>query len=84
MILLGNASYAINLWHEIPQRLLGRLVGSVGLAGPETRVIAVALIIGGGVVLGVLAYQFIERSLLHWINAMLNARGARRAAPQAA
>jgi len=80
MMLLGNASYAIYLWHEIPQRVLGRLVGSVGLAGPETRVIAMALIIGSGVVLGVLVYQFVERPLLRWINARLDAR-AQRAVP---
>lgn len=80
MMLLGNASYAIYLWHEIPQRVLGRLIGSVGLAGPETRVIAMALIVGSGVVLGVLVYQFVERPLLRWINARLDAR-AQRTAP---
>jgi len=80
MMLLGNASYAIYLWHEIPQRVLGRLIGSVGLAGAETRAIAVALIVGSGVVLGVLVYQFVERPLLRWINARLDARARRTAA----
>lgn len=80
MMLLGNASYAIYLWHEIPQRVLGRLIGSVGLAGPEMRVIAVGLIVVSGVVLGVLVYQFVERPLLRRINAMLDARAARREA----
>ena len=80
MMLLGNASYAIYLWHEIPQRVLGRLIGSVGLAGPETRVIAIALIVGSGVVLGVLVYQFVERPLLRWINARLDARSRNAAA----
>jgi exopolysaccharide production protein ExoZ len=80
MMLLGNASYAIYLWHEIPQRVLGRLIGSVGLAGPETRIVAMTLIIGSGVVLGVLVYQFVERPLLRWINARLDTR-AQRTAP---
>ncbi len=84
MMLLGNASYAIYLWHEIPQRVLGRLIGNVGLAGPETRVIAIGLIVVSGVVLGVLVYQFVERPLLRRINAMLDARAARRTAPQTA
>lgn len=83
MMLLGNASYAIYLWHEIPQRVLGRLIGSVGLAGPDMRVIAMALIIGSGIVLGVLVYLFVERPLLRWINAKLDAR-PRRAAPTVA
>ena len=74
MMLLGNASYAIYLWHEIPQRVLGRLIGSVGLAGPEMRPVAIALIVGSGVVLGVLVYQFVERPLLRWINDRLDAR----------
>ena len=41
MMLLGNASYAIYLWHEIPQRVLGRLIGSVGLTAPiEAKTLA--------------------------------------------
>ncbi len=60
--------------------MLGRLIGSVGLAGPETRVMAVALIVGSGVVLGVLVYQFVERPLLRWINIKLDARARRTAA----
>ncbi len=83
MMLLGNASYAIYLWHEIPQRVLGRLIGSVGLAGPEMRVVAIGLIVVSGVVLGVLVYQFVERPLLRRINAMLDARAARREAARA-
>ncbi len=82
LMLLGNASYAIYLWHIFPQRVLGRLIGSVGLAGTETRAIAMLLIIASGVVLGVLVYQFVERPLLRWINARLDAR-ARRTAPTA-
>ena len=82
MMLLGNASYAIYLWHEIPQRVLGRLIGSVGLGGPDMRGVAVALIVISGVVLGVLVYQFVERPLLGRINAMLDARAARRDATQ--
>lgn len=77
MMLLGNASYAIYLWHEIPQRVLGRLIGAVGLAGPEMRGIAIALIVCSGIALGVLVYHFVERPVLRWINARLNARGRR-------
>ena len=84
MMLLGNASYAIYLWHEIPQRVVGRLVGSIGLAGPEMRAVGLALIVVSGIVLGVLVYQFVERPLLRRINAMLDGRAARRAAPQTA
>ncbi|WP_082738013.1 MULTISPECIES: acyltransferase family protein [unclassified Sphingomonas] len=74
LMLLGNASYAIYLWHEIPQRVLGRLIGSVGLAGPELRWAAMALIIVSGVVLGVLVYLFVEKPLLRWINGRIAAR----------
>lgn len=74
LMLLGNASYAIYLWHEIPQRVLGRVIGSVGLAGADMRWAAMALIIVSGVALGVLVYLFIEKPLLRWINARIAAR----------
>lgn len=76
LMMLGNASYAIYLWHEIPQRVLGRLIGSVGLAGPELRWAAMALIIVSGIVLGVLVYLFVEKPLLRWINDRIAARRA--------
>lgn len=76
LMLLGNASYAIYLWHVIPQRVLGRLIANVGLAGPELRWAAMALIIVSGVVLGALVYLFVEKPLLRWINGRIAARRA--------
>lgn len=74
LMLLGNASYAIYLWHEIPQRVLGRLIGSIGLAGPDLRWAAIGLIVGSGIVLGVLVHLFVEKPMLRWINARIGAR----------
>jgi len=75
LFFLGNASYAIYLWHLIVQRVLSYALGRLGLANTGTRAIAILLLVGGGIALGSLVYALIEKPMLRRINGWFSRRG---------
>ena len=68
---LGNASYAIYLWHLMPQRVIAHALGRIGLTDVATRPLAIAILVGSGVLAGAIFYRFIEQPLLNRLNALL-------------
>lgn len=80
---LGNASYAIYLWHLLPQRVIAHALGRIGLTGIGTRPIAIAILVGGGVLAGAVFYRFVEQPMLDRLNALLLPRRRASALPPA-
>lgn len=78
MFFLGNASYAIYLWHLFPQRLLVRGMARFGLDGVELRWLAVALFVVSGIALGSIVYILIEKPMLKRINVFFAGRRSHR------
>lgn len=75
LFFLGNASFAIYLWHLLAQRLLAYGLGRAGLAGVGARPIAILLLAAAGIALGSLVYTLVERPMLRRLNAWFAARG---------
>lgn len=75
LFFLGNASYAIYLWHLLGQRLLAYAIGRLGLASVELRTIAILLLVAVGVGLGSLVYVAIEKPILRRLNGWFVQRG---------
>lgn len=82
LLLLGDASYSIYLWHFPSNPVWDRIAQWVH-APPWLAVIIIA---GGGVLLGIAAYLLVERPIRMWIRAKSGgaAIGARSAAPEKA
>jgi peptidoglycan/LPS O-acetylase OafA/YrhL len=75
LFFLGNASYAIYLWHLLGQRILSYALGRAGLAGVGARPIAIMLLVATGIALGSIVYVLIEKPLLKRLNSWFAARG---------
>ena len=75
LMLLGNASFAIYLWHELPQRAFAHYLVASGLGLVQYRFWAIAIVSLSGVSLGIMVYWFVERPLLRWLNQVLGRRG---------
>lgn len=80
---LGNASYAIYLWHLLPQRVIAHELGRFGLVSVATRPVAVLLLAVSGLVMGAIVYQFVEKPLLRWLNAVFLPHRAKSSATEA-
>ena len=78
MLFLGNASYAIYLWHLFPQRLLVRGMARFGLDGVELRWLAVALFVVSGIALGSIVHVLIEKPMLKRIDVLFSGRRSHR------
>lgn len=72
---LGNASYAIYLWHLLAQRVLSYALGRLGLADTDMRAIAILLLVVWGAALGSLVYAMIEKPMLRRMNGWFARRG---------
>ena len=68
---MGNASYAVYLWHLFPQRVIAHELARFGLTGVGMRPIAVAILIAGGLLMGAIFYRFVEQPMLNRLNAVL-------------
>jgi len=75
LFFLGNASYAIYLWHLLAQRILSYALGRAGLAGIGVRPTAILLLVTAGIALGSIVYALVERPMLARLNAWFAARG---------
>jgi peptidoglycan/LPS O-acetylase OafA/YrhL len=75
LFFLGNASYAIYLWHLLGQRLLSYGFGRAGLSGVGARPIAILLLVAVGIALGSMVYAFVEKPMLKRMNSWFAARG---------
>lgn len=75
LFFLGNASYAIYLWHLLGQRILSYGLGRIGMASIGARPIAILLLVATGIALGALVYSLIEKPMLKRINSWFAARG---------
>src|SRR3569623_1522360 len=78
---LGNASYAIYLWHLLPQRIIVRQLGRIGLATIPTRPLAIISLAASGVAAGALVYRFVEVPMLRRLNALFLPRRVQSAVP---
>lgn len=67
---LGNASYAIYLWHLLPQRVIAHELGRLGLVSVADRPVSILLLAVSGLAMGSIIYQFVEKPLLRWLNAI--------------
>jgi len=65
---LGDASFAIYLWHLFPQRILGRTLDDIGLSGANARAGGFALLVLAGIAAGAIVHVWIERPMIAWIN----------------
>jgi peptidoglycan/LPS O-acetylase OafA/YrhL len=74
---LGNASYAIYLWHLLPLRVVAHELGRFGLASVAMRPVAMVLLTAAGLAVGALFYWFVEKPLLRWLNAIFLPRRAK-------
>ena len=75
LLFLGDASYAIYLWHLLGQRILSYGLGRAGLADTAARPIAILLLVTTGIALGSLVYALIEKPMLKRMNSWFAARG---------
>jgi len=75
LFFLGNASYAIYLWHLLAQRALSYALDRIGLAGVGVRPVAILLLVTAGIALGSIVYALVERPMLKRLNAWFAARG---------
>lgn len=75
LFFLGDASYAIYLWHLLAQRILSYALGRAGLAGIDVRPVAILLLVTAGIALGSMVYVVVERPMLRRMNAWFTARG---------
>lgn len=71
---LGDASYAIYLWHLLAQRILSYALGRAGLASIDTRPAAILLLVAAGIALGSVVYVLVERPMLRRLNAWFAVR----------
>jgi peptidoglycan/LPS O-acetylase OafA/YrhL len=74
-VFLGNASFAIYLWHLLGQRILSYGLGRAGLAGIGVRPIAILLLVATGIALGALVYALIEKPMLKRMSAWFAGHG---------
>lgn len=81
---LGNASYAIYLWHLLPQRIFVRQLSRFGLDGVAMRPVAMLVLVGSGLAIGALIYRFVETPMLRKLNMLLLRRPDRSAVVVAA
>jgi exopolysaccharide production protein ExoZ len=68
---MGNASYAVYLWHLLPQRVIAHGLGRFGLTGVDMRPVAIAILVAAGLLTGAIFYRFIERPMLDRLNSVL-------------
>lgn len=80
---MGNASYAIYLWHLLPQRVIAHGLGQAGLTDIGIRPVAIAILAASGVLAGAIVYRFVEQPMLDRLNALLLPRRRGPARPAA-
>jgi len=69
---LGDASFAIYLWHLFPQRILARTLDDMGLSGADARAAGFALLVITGIAAGAIVHVWIERPMIAWINGWIS------------
>jgi exopolysaccharide production protein ExoZ len=70
-VLLGDASYALYLWHVPVLAVLGRLVATLHLHGLLAHLVAVPVLVGATLVIAIQIYRNVERPLTRALNRRL-------------